>query len=67
MHIYGLLGGDVLYGVQIWQVPVKCWHMSTKLHDIVPQKTMSSYFPQQERQSRIFKVTEKSSKISGIK
>ena len=67
MHNYGLLGCDVLYRVQIRQVPVKCWHMSTKLHDIASQKTISSYFPQQEPQSHIFKVMEKSSKISGIK
>jgi len=44
-------------GFEIQQLPLKCWHMSTKLHDIASQKTISSYFPQQERQSHIFKAS----------
>jgi len=45
-------------GFQIEQVLLKCWHMSTKLHDIASQKTVSSYFPQQEPQPHIFRVSD---------
>jgi len=45
-------------GFQMHQVPLKCSHMSTKLQDVRSQKIVSSYFPQQEPQSHIFKASQ---------